>query len=239
MTERARDSVTAYASAFGWKIGRRTVIVEGTTDVDLLHLAGRLEREATGGDLFDNELTFVAAGSGDDGGARGVVRELLGLRCVARTIQLADGRTKYRFMGLLDNDDAGRRAVGLARNVDRGILEYRDVFRLRPVMPRIGSPDPRALERTFRDENRAYGVMDWELEDLVSPAFTAVFLDEFRSAVIREVRLGDRVHRKYTQDGKARFHRYVKENAIRQDLVAVIDVIKAVRFYFGLPSIGR
>ena len=233
------DSVIRYGDAFGWRIGRRTVIVEGTTDVDLVYLAGQLERKATGEELFTNGLTFIAAGAGDQGGARGVVRELLGLRCVARTSLRADGRARYRFVGLFDNDEAGRRAIALARSIDRSILEYRDVFRLRPIMPRDGNPDPRTLERTFRERNGLYGTLDWELEDLVSADFAAVFEQEFPSAVIRMAEREGRVHRKYTRDGKARLHRYVRENAMREDVLAVIDVIRAVRFYFGLPTGGR
>ena len=233
------DSVTRYGEAFDWKIERRTVIVEGTTDVDLLHLARQLEKRATGEELFANGLTFIVAGKGDQGGARGVVRELLGLRCVARTSQLADGRAKYRFVGLFDDDEEGRRAIKLARSIDRSILEYRDVFRLRPVMVRDGNPDPRTLEKRFRERNGPYGALDWELEDLVSPDFAAVFEQEFPTAVIRMVEREGRVHRKYTADGKAHFHRYIRTNAMQEDLLAVIDLIRAVRFYFGLPQGGR
>ena len=200
---------------------------------------GRLEKRATGEELFANELAFIAAGAKDQGGARGVVRELLGLRCVARTSLRADGRAKYRFVGLFDNDLAGRRAIALARNIDRSILEYRDVFRLRPVMPSDGNPDPRTLEGTFRERNGPYDTLDWELEDLVSADFAAVFEQECPTAVIRKAERGGRVHREYTPDGKAQLHHYVKEYAMREDVLAVIDVIRAVRFYFGLPSGGR
>ena len=36
----------------GWNLRPRTVIVEGSTDVTLFQLAARLERDATGADLF-------------------------------------------------------------------------------------------------------------------------------------------------------------------------------------------
>lgn len=79
--------------------------MEGTTDAELFQLAARLERAATGVDLLDANLTILAAGSGDLGGKRGVIRELVCFRGLARvdrgivllaystTIRLADKRS--------------------------------------------------------------------------------------------------------------------------------------------------
>ena len=228
------DMVARYGAAFGWELGRRTVLVEGTTDADLFQLAGRLEKERTGEDLFAGGLTIVAAGQGDQGGARAVARELHGLRCVSRTALRANGRPKYRFIGLLDNDDAGRRAIGAARSVDRSVLEYRDLFRLRPVMPRTGNPDPKALERAFLGLNQAFVKLDWEVEDLLSVELVRSFAEDWPSAVARRTEITGRVHCDYTPDGKARFHRYVREYGMGQDVVGIVEVIRALRFYFGL-----
>ncbi len=45
---------------------------------------------------------------------------------------------------------------------------------------------------------------------------------------------GDKVHREFTREGKAGLHRFVKENAVREDLGEVIGLIKAIRFYLLL-----
>ena len=231
------DHVFTYGQAQGWELRPRTVLVEGTTDVKLYRLTARLERERTGAELLADDLTFVAAGEGDQGGTRGVVRELNALRCFARTSLMPNGRPRYRFIGLFDNDDSGRKAINGARTVDRSILEYKDVFRLRPIMPSEGNLDPRALGTLFDRLNANYKGLDWELEDLLPTDFLEAFLAEYPSAVLRTTPMADKTHRDFTPDGKARLHRYIRDNAMSKDLVAVVDVIKALRFYLCLPRL--
>ncbi len=231
------DHVFTYGQAQGWELRPRTVLVEGTTDVELYRLAARLERERNGIELLADDLTFIASGEGDQGGTRGVVRELNALRCFARTILMPNGRPRYRFIGLFDNDDAGRKAINGARTVDRSILEYKDVFRLRPIMPSEGNLDPKALKTSFCQLNANHKGLDWELEDLLPTDFLEVFLAEYPSAVSRTTPMADKTHRDFTPDGKARLHRYIRDNAMSEDLVAVVDVIKALRFYLCLPQL--
>lgn len=228
------DSVARYAMVLGFAVRPRTVLVEGTTDVELFHLAARLEREKTGIDLLGNDLAIIAAGVGDLGGTRGVIRELVCLRGLARTCLLPNGRPRYRFIGLFDDDKAGQQAVKAARDFDRSILEYKDVFRLRPVMPLPGNLDPGTVQKTFERENACYKGLEWELEDLLPHEIVDAFLSDYPGAVARNTSMGGKVHRDLTRDGKARLHRFVKEHALRNDLSAVIEVLKAIRFYLGL-----
>lgn len=232
------DTVAAYGRLLGWNLRPRTVLVEGTTDEALFHLAARLEYEKTGIDLFADELTVIAAGKGDQGGTRGVNRELIRLQGYARTYLLPNGRPRYRFIGLFDNDKAGIEAVKGIRNFDASILEYKDVFRLRPVMPCKGHFDPKTLKRTFDELNASYKGLDWELEDLLPNEFIDAFLADHQGAVHRETEMGGKIHRDFTSDGKAQLHRYIRDYAIWEDLVTTIDVIKALRFYFFLPQLG-
>jgi hypothetical protein len=129
------DAVARYAMALGFAIRSRTVLVEGTRDVDLFQLGADLERSAGGPNLLGHDLAIVAGGEGELGGTRGVIRELIGLRAMARTCLLSSGRPRYRFIALFDNDRAGRLAVKALRELDSSILEYKDVFRLWPAMP--------------------------------------------------------------------------------------------------------
>jgi hypothetical protein len=92
------DAVAAYARSLGWDIRPRTVLVEGTNDVALFELAARAERKKTGTDLFADGLAIIAAGDGDQGGTRGVIRELNALRCFARASLMPNGRPRYRFV---------------------------------------------------------------------------------------------------------------------------------------------
>lgn len=233
MTEKL-DYIARFAKTKNFDLRPRTVFVEGTTDVDLFQLAARLERERTGFDLLGEDLAIIAAGEGNEGGARGICRELVSFKNMAGGCLLPGGRPKYRFIGLFDNDDAGRRAIYDVRKTDTSILEYKDVFRLRPVMPLCPNRDPAALRESFKSENGKYRDIDWELEDLLPEEILKAFLDEHPDAVIRSSVAHDKIHRDWTRDGKARLHYFVRQYAICADLVAVVGVLRALRHYLGL-----
>jgi hypothetical protein len=232
--DNALDAVAHYARALGFSARSRTVLVEGTRDVALFELGADLERSAGGSNLLGHDLAIVAAGEGDLGGTRGVIREFIGLRALARTCLLPNGRPRYRFIALFDNDKAGRMAIKALREFDSSILEYKDVFRLWPAMPTPANVDPSSMQRAFEKENASYKGLDWELEDFLPPSFVHAFEEEHPGAVAHTVSIEGKVHRDLTSDGKAHFHRFIKQNAIRDDLSALIDVLKAVRFYLGL-----
>ena len=231
------DFVAEYARTHDWILRPRTVIVEGTSDVSIVERAARLEFAASGIDLLGNELSFIAAGDRERGGTRGVCRELLCLRGLARTLLLPNGRPKYRFVGLFDNDKAGIEAVRGIRNLDASILEYKDVFRLRPIMPMRGNLDPRTLKATFERVNLDFKGLEWEMEDLVSDEFVKAFVSDYPNLGIHSIVKGNKVHWVLTHDGKARLHRYLAQHAIRCDLEGVVDAIRALRFYLGLPAL--
>ena len=228
------DFVARYAMGEGLAIRTRTVLVEGTTDAELFRLAARLEYKATGTDLLGTELAVVAAGTGRLGGTRNLCRRLWVLRDLARNCLTKKGRLRYRFIGLFDNDDAGKQAIKAARAFDASIVEYRDVFRLWPVMPLPGSLDPGTVESAFRRANARYRTLKWELEDLLPREFVEVFLSEHPGAVVHSTSMGNKVHRELNPNGKSDLHRFVRRYAIRDDLGGVIEVLKAVRFYLRM-----
>ena len=228
------DAVAQYGKALGLDVRVRTVLVEGRTDADLFSLAAMLERESTGIELLGGDLAILPAGDGELGGTTGVIRELLCFRGLARTCLEPNGRPRYRFVGLFDNDKAGKYAVTSARALDTSIIEYKDVFRIWPTMPRTGNLDPGTVQKTFERENLLYKGLEWELEDLLPQAFTDGFVADQPGAIIRNTVINGKTHRDFSRDGKARFHRFVKQHAIRQDLIGVADVLKTLRFYLGL-----
>ena len=185
--------------------------------------------------LAHSEARSLHTDAHDQGGTRGVIRELVCLRGLARTCLLPNGRPRYRFIGLFDNDKAGKQAVRAARDFDGTILEYKDVFRLWPVMPTFGNLDPGALQRTFEKENELYKGLEWELEDLLPAQLVTAFHSDRPEAVSHTNSIAGKVHRDLTRDGKAHFHRFIKLHALRSDLQSVIEVLKAIRFYFNLP----
>lgn len=230
------DIVELYGLSNGWKLLPRSVLVEGTSDVSLFRLAAGHFRNGTGKSLLD-DLSIVAAGHGDRGGTNGVVRELIGLRNMASTYLSPAGYPVYRVIGLFDNDIAGQKAVNGARAIDASITEYRDVFRLRPVMPRSGSLDPKALQRSFEGNNEAYKGLPWELEDLVGESLIAMFLEEHPTALVREIKAAEIVHRELTRDAKSKLVRFCNDYADLDSLKKLVDVLHALRHYMNLPSL--
>jgi hypothetical protein len=228
------DSVAVYASSLGCTVRTKVVLVEGTTDVDLFHAAAQLELVATGQKLVHDDLCIIAPGEGDLGGTRGVIRELVCFRGLSRTCLLPNGRPRYRIVALFDNDKAGRQAVRSARDLDASLLEFKDLFRLWPVMPLTGNLDPISMQKLFAKENEPYKNLEWELEDLLPDSFVECFLEGVPGAITHSTTVNGRTHRDFTRDGKARLHRFVKQHAIRQDLNPVTAVLKALRCYLGL-----
>ena len=100
------DAIAAYGMSKGWRLGRRVVLVEGTSDEALLKLTNKLAT-SVGVDLLGQDISIVAAGEHDRGGTYGVGRELITLRAMTPYILDRDGSQVYRIVGLLDNDYAG------------------------------------------------------------------------------------------------------------------------------------
>ncbi|WP_083287626.1 hypothetical protein [Janthinobacterium sp. HH106] len=236
MAENSIDIVALYGQSHGWKLKPRTVLVEGTSDVSLFELAAGLYLKETGKNIL-GDMAIVAAGERDRGGVKGVVRELVTLRNLAAGHLSPAGLRVYRIIGLFDSDAAGNKAVSGARDWDTTISEYRDVFRLRPVMPKTGSLDPTALQRATDTQNLPFKGLICELEDLVSPLFMAQFLNAHQTAQTGVTTIAGRVHRELTRDGKSHLVRYCAQHAILESLGALIEVAHALRHYLNLPSL--
>lgn len=230
------DYVALYGASKGWRLMPRSILVEGTSDVALFGLAAELYRKGKDKDLLA-DLAIVAAGDGDRGGTQGVVRELLGLRAIASAYLSPAGQSVYRFIGLFDNDTPGQKAVHFARSVDTSILEYRDVFRLSPIMPILGNLDPGTAQRGFEKANEAYKGMCWEVEDLIGEALMQLFLEEYPTALVSEHRIANACHRELTRDGKARLVRFCRENADLASLNGLVETLHALRCYMALPDL--
>lgn len=230
------DIVAQYGISKEWHLKPRTVLVEGTSDVTLFNLAADLYAQEHKKALL-SDMAIVAAGEGDRGGTHGVIRELVTLRSLAAAYLSPTGKQVYRVIGLFDSDTAGNKAVHGARGIDVSIIEYRDVFRLRPAMPKNGSLDPSALQRSFEKLNEPYKGLTWELEDLVDAAFMDRFLSKHSSALVRKQAMSHSTHYELTRDGKSQLVRFCKEYANLQDLVKIVEVLHALRHYLNLPAL--
>jgi hypothetical protein len=226
------DFVARYAASHGLRIAPRTLLVEGTSDEELLRRAAALQPRGAA-PLIGHDFTVVAAGVRDRGGANGVVRELIALRQLSRTALDQSGNPKYRFAALFDNDVAGNAALRTACSIDTSIVENRDVFRLRPSMPVIAMTEPGAVGRALQKANAPYSILKWEIEDAFEPDFVEAFVEDNASALIKRQDVAGKTHWEFTDDGKARFHRFVHAHANSEDLNGIRAVLLAMRCYMN------
>jgi hypothetical protein len=225
--------VEIWAKQIGWQVREGNVIVEGYSDVALLTHARYLFLTDRKVDVFGGDLAIMAAGRGDDGGVDGVNRRLQAARQIAEADLGPDGAFKYRFIGLFDNDEAGRRGMRSARDFDRRIIPYQDVFLLHPNMPPGRRSTGPVVEERAKVLN-AHVKLDWEIEDLLSPSLLDEFSKTHRDAVVRRTTSNGICHTDFTRQGKAALSRFVRDEATVADVIGLIRLICALRDYLHL-----
>ncbi|TNF13004.1 MAG: hypothetical protein EP320_10520 [Rhodobacteraceae bacterium] len=225
--------VDRYANGKGWNVGTANVLVEGTSDVRYLRLARNLWRRESNHDLFDSGFAVFEAGLKDDGGVQGVVRELQALRQMASQ-DTANLMTDRKFVGLFDNDYAGRKHARMLCEMDFRVKHYRDVFLLHPVMPASNGVLGPDLQRRAEAQNRSCAGLDWEIEDFLPEDLIRGFCNANPEALISEKEMAGRVHREFSRKGKGQLQVYVQEEALLEDMIEVVRLICALRDYLGL-----
>lgn len=198
-----------------------------------LRLARDLWQRESNHDLFADGFAVFEAGLKDDGGVQGVVRELQTLRQMASQ-DAAGLMTERRFVGLFDNDDAGRKHVHMLCELDFRVKRYQDVFLLHPVMPPSNGALGPDLQRRVEAQNRSCSGLDWEIEDFLPEDLMGGFRHACPGAFIREQKMAGRVHHDLTRAGKRQLQAYVQEEALVEDMVELIQLICALRDYMGL-----
>ncbi|WP_425087001.1 hypothetical protein [Stappia sp.] len=225
--------VETYANGKGWDVGTANVLVEGTSDVRYLRLARDLWQRKSNYDLFDSGFAVFEAGLKDDGGVQGVVRELQTLRQMASQ-DAANLMTERRFVGVFDNDDAGRRHARMLCDMDFRVKHYRDVFLLHPIMPKSNGVLGPELQRRAEVQNRSCAGLDWEIEDFLPEDLIREFCNANPDALISQNEKAGRVHREFTRKGKGQLQRFVVSEALVEDMIEIIRLICALRDYLGL-----
>ena len=190
---------------------------------------------ATGLVIIDHDFSIIAAGKRDDGGVDGVNRRLNVARQLADVDRDPNGEIMYRFVGLFDNDGAGRRALKAACDFDRRLIKYKDLFLLNPVMPTCFPHDATVLAGMTETANRPFRTLDWEVEDLISDAVLQNFERTYPQAVKSKRSDGGRTHRELERLAKPELKRFVLQHAQMHDLKEIVLLIKALRSYFDLP----
>lgn len=225
--------VDRYANGKGWNIGTANVLVEGTSDVRYLRLARDLWQRESSHDLFDSGFTVFEAGLKDDGGVQGVVRELQTLRQMASQ-DAANLMTERKFVGLFDNDDAGRKHARMLCEMDFRVKHYRDVFLLHPIMPTSNGVLGPELKRRAEAQNGSCEGLDWEIEDYLSEDLIRGFYNAHPGTLVSKQEMAGRVHHEFNRAGKRQLQDYVAEEALVEDMTEIILLICSLRDYLGL-----
>ncbi len=226
--------VEVWARQIGWPIRQRNVILEGMIDVRLLRYARQLYLADRGVDIFDRSFAILAAGRGNEGGVDGVNRRLSAARQLAEVDLTRDGAKRFSFIGLFDNDEAGRRAFMQANRFDRRVIPYHDVFLLHPVMPPAGGASGSEIEARAASLNLRFSRLNWEIEDLVSEDLLLSFESAYPDAIVKKTRQGGLTHRDFTRQGKGQFVGYVGRNATLADMLGVVRLVCSLHDYVGL-----
>lgn len=226
------------ALKWGWRLSRANIMVEGASDVRFFRLASDVNAQATGLRLLCDDLSIFAAGEGDEGGTYGIAERFPTFHNLSRLDLDGGGKRKYRVVALVDDDPMGRRAVAGMTAGNRSINEYEHVFRLRRVMPsRAGSV--RALSDQTKASNAEFGNLDCVIEDLVSAKLCEEYVTKFPHHRARAPLVyGSSQHSRWELAGKRGLFEYVEKNATVTDLHRLIDVLRSLRSYVGLPPDG-
>lgn len=225
-----------WAKQIGWRIAKGNVIVEGESDVFYFEHASKIYQNAHGIDPLGEDLSVIAAGSADAGGVDGLNERFRVAHQLAGVDVHPDGATKYRFIGLFDNDEAGRRAFGRGVGLTKHIVGYRDLFLLHPVMPLANGSTPGGLKQQAADLNKDYSQLNWEIEDLVSPEIFRVFEADHPHEISAPKTVAGRTHRNLTWAGKFKLRQYVRDYADITHVQEFIMLIRALRSYLRLRT---
>ena len=231
------DQVRLIANAYGWKIAKRTVLVEGDTDERYLRKAAGLVAAAGGPSLLDGDFSVASCGSGDQGGIPNLKERFITIRQIADNIDrnAAGGPKAYHFLALFDGDSPGKKG---ARSLDSQVARFaigRDIIILQPEMPELrGSADN--VRAAIASANAGGKAVDCVIEDLVDDAFFDLFVDDDLggSEVICD-RVDGVCHRRLTTPVKARLCRYFEQHAEATEMNRFIQLLRALRAYSGAP----
>jgi hypothetical protein len=232
------DIVRRYASYFNLPICEKSILVEGENDQRYFHLAANLYFEATGKKLLGDRLSLFPTGIGDLGGTYGILTHFHSLRQNMKVDVTSDGKPVYHVIALFDSDSAGKKAFGELAAQYLEYRKWRDIFLLHRIIPR-SSRDPKYLERLVAEANHSSRSLDCEIEDLIAKDLVEDYVDMNPNAITKALAvIGDAFHVDFVKGQKGRFCGFVEQNALVEDVVAIVEVLKALRYFLGLAPDG-
>ncbi len=220
-----------FARQVGWNLSQTNVIVEGTSDVRLFLRASELHRQAFAVPILDAHFQVCAAGQRDDGGVEGVNRMLVTAQQLAVGDRHRDGGQRYRFIGLLDNDPAGRRGLNRLTDFTSRLQAFRDIFLLFPDMPICDNRGMAYVQEKSRHLKKHFNNSRFEIEDLISERLVTRFEKLFPGAIVNKEHSGTRHHYHFSRAGKVEFQKFALSEGKAEDFADFFAVTKALRSY--------
>jgi hypothetical protein len=236
---RPGDLAIEYAKRMNWILKPRNIMVEGDSDVCFFLLANKLYKKKTKLDLLGNDISLFACGSGDSGGTKGIFEQFPPLlKIIQSDPNPNNGKVLFRVIALIDNDDAGRRLhKGLTQQY-RQLKTNRDVFILHHIFPRSSS-EADTLTKQIEKHNKDWKGLDCEIEDLLNVDLIKLFVEEIPGSLRKNPdEINGRYHYEWADHAKGRIYKFAEQYADYNDLKDLIETIKSLRFYLGLPEDG-
>lgn len=213
-------------------------MVEGDRDVRYFELAARLYHDKYGCSLLGKDLSIFSAGTGDKGGTSGIHEELPTLLKLIETDCDLQGKKIFRVVALLDNDRAGQMLIKALLGQYRSMRQNRDVFLLNRLFPR-NSSEPTVVPCQIEKANAGWKNLDCEIEDLLSKSLLDAFQSDLSNTPLRPTtQVAGHCHYEWSDASKGRLVIFTKENAMLEDVTSIIEILKSIRHYLGLPQDG-
>jgi hypothetical protein len=228
------DHVRWFAEKQGWKIRRHNVVTEGEVDVRHFVLADRLYTAQHGQRLITEELAVFPVGTGLNGGALKLASVFPTFRQLIDADLGENSQILFRAIGLLDDDPVGREAYSSITTRCVNIRGGRDVFLLARLFPR----DTRmpGYNAVIQHANKKWASMDCEIEDLLAADLVRSFLEKEGIDPGTCMRTIEGAHHlDLTPLVKSKLWQFCERNAKLEDVGGVVELLKALRFYLGLP----
>jgi hypothetical protein len=240
MTSKAQpgDHVRWFARSRGWHLAKKNIMVEGQSDHDYFQLASDLYFREHGRKLICNELCIFPCGLADEGGVYGISNYFPTLRHLIDSDLSPSGKRLFLAIALLDNDPKGKQTFRALTARHTQFIENRDIFLLHRKFSRV-TTEPSKLSRQLYDENMEWRGLDCVIEDLLSSEILEAFLDDNPGYSNAKLISQCGAHHLYIpKHAKAGLLRFARENAIYEDMITLMEVLKSFRYYLGLDPSG-
>jgi hypothetical protein len=226
------------ARRFGWTLGLKNLMVEGTTDEAYLRLANARYRDSCGLSLIGSDFQVFAVGKLSQGGASSIKEKFNVFSSQLMNDPVDGNGNRIRVVALFDDDEAGREMFNWMRP---RFPAWSSVFLLRRRYPR-DTRDSSAFQAKTNQLNSEFlsdKFFFCEIEDLIDRSLIDLFVESAKGCLQRPMRtLGDGFHCDFRSEAKGQLLRFVEQEARLDELKGLVELLKTFRYLLELPVDG-